>query len=110
MLQSKDKIYNIKKFQFQTLYETWLLFKKFITVPNHIILGRNLLKIFHRSMNMSTKAVSDTITSWTFVSIRWELAMKILDQVSNTNQGCNTREAKGGVGIYLLVLPIRKQS
>lgn len=71
--------------------------KKLMLVPNHKILGRNLLEIFYRALKAKTKIVADTITDGAFMTIRWELAVEILDQISNTN-----REAKRGAGTYAI--------
>lgn len=69
---------------------------------NHHILGGYFLEIFYRASNIYTKSTKDTITNKAFMSLHSELDTKILDQVSNTNQGQSTREAKKGDGTYVI--------
>lgn len=50
-----------------------------MTMPNHRILGRTLLKIFYRALKENTKVGVDTITGKDFMILHWELTVEILD-------------------------------
>lgn len=73
-----------------------------MNVLNHKILGRNLLKIFYRSLNANNKVVIETNIGRTFTSFFCEVAKEILDQISKTNQGCNTRDAESWASTYTI--------
>lgn len=71
-------------------------------MPNHRILERNLLKRFYKALNANTKAISDTIFGGDFMSLHWELAIKILVHVSKTNWGMSTYKVVRGANSYAI--------
>lgn len=61
--------------------EAWFRFKnKFMMVPNHRMLGRNFLLIFYHALNTSSKYVKNTIIGESFISLRWEATLKMLER------------------------------
>lgn len=71
-------------------------------VPIHRIPRRNFLEIFYKVLNANTKFFSNTIIGEAFMSLCWEVAPKILEQIPLTNQWQHTWEAKRGTDTYAI--------
>ena len=71
-------------------------------VPNHKILGKTLVEIFYRALNVSSKVVENIIIGGAFMGLHWKVASEILHRVSVTNQGWNNREANRGSCTYAI--------
>lgn len=61
-----------------------------------------MLEISYRALKVNTTVIVDTITCMDFTSLHWELAIKIIDQIPNTNRRWHTCETDRGVGTYTI--------
>lgn len=53
--------------------------EKLQNMPNHRIIGKNLIEIFFRALNANINVIEETITGEAFMGLRWEYVSKIFD-------------------------------
>lgn len=56
-----------------------------MNVLNHRIIGTNFLEIFYRTLNVSTKAITNTILGGEFMSLCWYQIKEMLDRITKNN-------------------------
>lgn len=66
--------------------------RKLIMEPHHRIPGSNLFDIFYRSLSIISRAMENTISRGALMCLHWDMAQKMLDEISVTNQEWYTRE------------------